>query len=49
MKKILTSRWPGLVLAAAAILMMGDGIFRGEMAVVFTKAVNICMECIGIG
>ena len=29
--------------------MMGYGIFRGEMAVVFTKAVNICMECIGIG
>ena len=49
MKKILTSRWPGLVLAAAGILMMGDGILRGEMAVVFTKAVNICMECIGIG
>ena len=49
MKKILTSRWPGLVLAAAGILMMGDGIFRGEMAVVITKAVNICMECIGIG
>ena len=33
MKKILTSRWPGLVLAAAGILMMGYGIFRGEMAV----------------
>lgn len=49
MKKILTFHWPGLVLAAAGILMMGYGIFRGEMAVVFTKAVNICMECIGIG
>ena len=49
MKKIFASRWPGLILAAAGILMMGYGIFRGEMAVVFTKAINICMECIGIG
>ena len=49
MKKILTSRWPGLVLATAGILMMGYGIFRGEMAVVLTKAVNNCMVCIGIG
>ena len=49
MKKILTSHWPGLVRAAAGILMMGYGIFRGEMAIVLTKAVNICMECIGIG
>ena len=30
-------------------LMMAFGIYRGEMEVVFTKAVNICMECIGIG
>ena len=29
--------------------MMAFGNFRGEMAVVFTKAINICMECIGIG
>lgn len=49
MKKILSSRWPGFALSAAGILMMGYGIFRGEMAVVLTKAVNICMECIGIG
>ena len=49
MKKILDSRWTGIALAALGILMMIFGIYRGEMAVVFTKAVNICMECIGIG
>ena len=38
----LDSKWTGL-------LMMAFGIYRGEMAVVFTKAINICMECIGIG
>ena len=49
MKKILHSKWTGIALAAVGILMMIFGIYRGEMAVVFTKAVNICMECIGIG
>ena len=49
MKKIRDSKWSGIALAAAGILMMVYGISRGEMAVVFTKAVNICMECIGIG
>ena len=36
-------------LAMLGILMMIFGIYRGEVDVVFTKAVNICMECIGIG
>ena len=42
----LDSKWTGLCLAVVGLLMMAFGIFRGEMAVVFT---NICMECIGIG
>lgn len=36
-----------LIAAAAAFILLG--IFRGEVAVVFTKAVNICLECIGLG
>ncbi len=49
MKKLTESRWTGIALAAVGILMMAVGIYRGEMAVVLEKAVNICMECIGIG
>ena len=40
--------------SAAAVLLIGllfvaVGVWRGEVEVVFRKAVNICMECIGIG
>lgn len=37
-----------LVIISASALML-FGIYRGEVAVVLKKAVNICMECIGIG
>ena len=49
MKKLTETKWTGVVLAGAGILMIIFGIYRGEMSVVFTKAVNICMECIGLG
>lgn len=42
-------RWPGLAVAVCGLGMMGYGIFRGEMAVVLSKAIKICLECIGIG
>jgi hypothetical protein len=48
-KKITETKWTGVVLAIIGILLMVFGIYRGEMSVVFTKAINICMECIGIG
>lgn len=41
--------WVGMFLVVFGLAMMGFGICRGEMAVVMEKAVNICMECIGIG
>lgn len=39
----------GIILAALGICMAVIGIFRGEDGTVLKKAVNICLECIGIG
>ena len=49
MREWFVTRWKGLSTAAMGLAMMGYGIFRGEMPVVFAKAVKICLECIGIG
>ncbi len=49
MRRLLSSRWFGVGVALLGLGMMGFGIYRGELAVVFKKAVNICLECIGIG
>lgn len=49
MRKFLLDSKGGIYLAALGLVMMGLGILRGEMPVVLQKAINICMECIGIG
>ena len=36
-----------LLLTAAGFIAYG--VVRGEVAVVLKKAVNICLECIGLG
>ena len=33
----------------AGIGMMGYGAYRGEAAVVLSKAIKLCLECVGIG
>lgn len=48
-KKLIGSKYTGPVLGLLGLAIMGFGIYRGEVSVVFTKAINICMECIGIG
>lgn len=49
MRRAQAPRWVGFAAAVVGVGMMAFGIFRGEMATVMTKAVNICLECIGIG
>ncbi len=49
MKKFVRAPRSGIGLAVIGLVMMGFGIFRGEVPVVLEKAINICMECIGIG
>jgi hypothetical protein len=38
----------GWILAAAGLGAAGFGVWRGEGREVLLKAVNICLECIGL-
>ena len=38
-----------VLLLLLAAIMIAYGVSRGEMGIVLKKAVNICLECIGLG
>ncbi|QHI73721.1 CD1871A family CXXC motif-containing protein [Aminipila terrae] len=38
-----------LLIVLIGVSSMVFGVFRGETPVMFEKAINICLECIGIG
>ena len=38
-----------LILIAVAVMLILLGVWRDEHMTVIKKAVNICLECIGIG
>ena len=37
------------VLLLAGIAMLCFGVWRGEAATVLSKAIKLCLECVGIG
>ncbi|MBD5560411.1 MAG: hypothetical protein HDQ87_08685 [Clostridia bacterium] len=46
MKRRIFAAW---VIIAAGAACMVLGALRGEVRIILMKAVNICLECIGIG
>ena len=39
----------GVIALLAALGLAAWGVYRGEIGVVYSRAVFVCMECVGIG
>ena len=48
-KNIFHSNWITVLLLVIGVIFLSLGIWREEYAIVMSKAINICLECIGIG
>ena len=44
-----TRRLIAEAILVVAFTMIVYGIYRGEVSIVLNKAVNVCLECIGLG
>ncbi|WP_051555420.1 CD1871A family CXXC motif-containing protein [Anaerovibrio lipolyticus] len=38
-----------LLLLLVAVTSIFFGVWRGEVSLIFQKAIRVCMECIGLG
>lgn len=48
-RDVLRSNWITILLLTLGVAFLALGIWREEYAAVMGKAINICLECIGIG
>lgn len=47
--KFVKANWLPLALMGVALVLIALGVGQEETEQVYRKAVNICMECIGLG
>ena len=46
---VIKKNWKQILLLVIAFAFIGFGAYRGEVDTVFTKAIRLCLECVGIG